>query len=837
MMFADGDLVCGVIGLILWGGYKLIVYLAEISDAQRLDTFNNSSGSSAAPCPKCGGGTEPAWGYHRRCTSCQHVFKFQIPKPESFSAPKTWDKVPSKGDCPSCNNSHIRLWDGEYRCWNCGYVLRDEPEQQSNPIPPVIQEVPLNIPELPTSVEQSPALPPLPSWQTGTRVIIEEMPLDTYEAAQVMRRLKPNLGPFEILEAIQFESERDQLLQGFEPAIAEGIKTDFEQAGCRVSLQVIEKVQAVPEPEPKPVRAPTEEEFHEIRMGSDQARVAQLISGGDLDLNAVDEHGYPLLHGCQSAVIVNLLAESGIDMQCRDRQGNTALHHCDLPEVQETLLKLGLIVDGVNHRKQTPLHIWAGKGQVSPIECLLVNSANPLVDDADGNTPLEYARLANDRTGHTTKTDHARVIALLEEFASTSDLPPILDVRCPTETEFYEIRLGKRREFINLISGGELDLNANDQQGCPLLHGVQKEHMAKLLIQHGADPLALDQEGHTALHYCDVSAVQQVFIEQGTPINAQANNGETALHIWAGRGCYEAVKTLLHFGANPAIKDHTGHTPLQTAQLGLEHGGPYDFQSVIKLLQANEPLPPVIEPTPTPGRPPTDDEFFDIRYAMGDEVRQIKKLIESGPIDVNARDEFNRPLVFGVSAPKILNLLVQLGADIHAKNDYNSSVLHDCDEPAVCHLLIQLGVNPNIRDDQMCTPLHDCMEAAVMRVLIEHGGEIDARDNSGNTPLHQCTDGESARELIKAGAEIDAVNTDGVTPLIEAAAMGRFDVVKTLIEHGADIAHQSDSVTDRRKTALAAAENHIWDGDRDYQRNARENCEKIAQLLREHGAK
>ena len=410
--------------------------------------------------------------------------------------------------------------------------------------------------------------------------------------------------------------------------------------------------------------------------------------------------------------------------------------------------------------------------------------------------------------------------------------------------------MGMNRTMINLISSGELDLNARDEHGYPLLHGIQTEHIAKLLVQQGADPLATDNTGHTALHYCDDSAVQEVLIEHGTPVDAVTSDGNTALHLWASRGTLASVKTLLHFEADPTIRNLAGQNVLQVAQQAQATGSPGEWSEIISLISTHMPehgdsippvideeLPPVIEKAENTGRAPTDDEFFDIRYAMGDEVPQIKELIESGPIDVNARDEFNRPLVFGVSDPKIMNLLVQLGADIHAKNDYNSSVLHDCDEPAVCHLLIQLGVNPNIRDDQMCTPLHDCMSAAVMRVLIEHGGEINARDNSGNAPLHECSDGESARELIKAGAEIDAVNTDGVTPLIEAAAMGRFEVVKTLIEHGADIAHQSDSVTDRLKTALAAAENHIWDGDRDFHRDARENCEKIAQLLREHGAK
>jgi hypothetical protein len=106
---------------------------------------------------------------------------------------------------------------------------------------PTQTELPLLPPTLPDAA--SPALTPVtPSvqWKPGTRVIIEELPIDTYEATQIMRRIKPNLNPFEMLEAVKFKPERDQLLQGYNPAIAEDIKTDLEAAGCTVSLKVVE---------------------------------------------------------------------------------------------------------------------------------------------------------------------------------------------------------------------------------------------------------------------------------------------------------------------------------------------------------------------------------------------------------------------------------------------------------------------------------------------------------------------------------------------------------------------------------------------------------------------
>ena len=55
-----------------------------------------------------------------------------------------------------------------------------------------------------------------------------------------MRRIKPNLNPFRGARSSKIQPERDQLLQGYNPAIAEDIKTDLEAAGCTVSLKVVE---------------------------------------------------------------------------------------------------------------------------------------------------------------------------------------------------------------------------------------------------------------------------------------------------------------------------------------------------------------------------------------------------------------------------------------------------------------------------------------------------------------------------------------------------------------------------------------------------------------------
>ena len=294
-------------------------------------------------------------------------------------------------------------------------------------INPTQTELPLLPPTLPdvATTELTPVTPAV-QWKPGTRVIIEELPIDTYEATQIMRRIKPNLNPFEVLEAVKFKPERDQLLQGYNPAIAEDIKTDLEAAGCTVSLKVVEDReveadQVAPiaptqtetlEPEPISGLTPTEEEFHEIRMGTDRHRIFDLINSGELNLKAIDKQGHPILHGCQSAAIASLLIERGADVMACDDLGNSALHNCEDSSVMEVLIDAELPVDTMNKNWETALHKWVFRGRLAPVKTLIHFGANPIHPNSDGETPLELAwqGLAKYDDG-----EHEQIIELLNK--------------------------------------------------------------------------------------------------------------------------------------------------------------------------------------------------------------------------------------------------------------------------------------------------------------------------------------------------------------------------------------------------------------------------------------
>jgi ankyrin repeat protein len=87
--------------------------------------------------------------------------------------------------------------------------------------------------------------------------------------------------------------------------------------------------------------------------------------------------------------------------------------------------------------------------------------------------------------------------------------------------------------------------------------------------------------------------------------------------------------------------------------------------------------------------------------------------------------------------------------------------------------------------------------------------------------------------LIQFGADIDARSEQGETPLIRAAGSGKYELAKILIEHGADIQVRPE----HGKTALEKAKDHGYYGVSAWMGKPREGCAKIAQLLREHGAK
>ncbi|KVH93479.1 ankyrin repeat domain-containing protein 2B-like [Cynara cardunculus var. scolymus] len=123
-----------------------------------------------------------------------------------------------------------------------------------------------------------------------------------------------------------------------------------------------------------PVADEAEEDVNE-----DESIVHQTASVGDIE-------------GLKKAL------ESGANKDEEDSEGRTALHFaCGYGEVKcaQALLEAGAKVDALDKNKNTALHYAAGYGRKECVSLLLDNGAAVTLQNMDGKTPIDVAKLNN----------------------------------------------------------------------------------------------------------------------------------------------------------------------------------------------------------------------------------------------------------------------------------------------------------------------------------------------------------------------------------------------------------------------------------------------------------
>jgi uncharacterized protein len=124
-----------------------------------------------------------------------------------------------------------------------------------------------------------------------------------------------------------------------------------------------------------------------------------------------------------------------------------------------------------------------------------------------------------------------------------------------------------------LIAAG-VDVNAPDAGGdVPLIMAAYLGHteITRLLLEAGADVTAVDSGMKaTALHaaaYAGRTEPARLLIQHGIAIDAQGPyNGYTALHDAIWQNNVETARVLIEAGADLALRNHEGQTPLEMAK-------------------------------------------------------------------------------------------------------------------------------------------------------------------------------------------------------------------------------------------------------------------------------
>jgi ankyrin repeat protein len=96
--------------------------------------------------------------------------------------------------------------------------------------------------------------------------------------------------------------------------------------------------------------------------------------------------------------------------------------------------------------------------------------------------------------------------------------------------------------------------------------------------------------------------------------------------------------------------------------------------------------------------------------------------------------------------------------------------------------LLKAGANPNIQDGMGLTPLmiYDSPSIEICQRLIEAGADLNLKSLGGNTILHFMAGGghiQIVRLLMENGANINAINDHDETPVSIALERGHHNVV------------------------------------------------------------
>ena len=135
------------------------------------------------------------------------------------------------------------------------------------------------------------------------------------------------------------------------------------------------------------------------------------------------------------------------------------------------------------------------------------------------------------------------------------------------------------------LARGDSDL------GGPLFVAARsgRVEVAKLLLEHGADPNKVNDKGNTPLWFAaqsparpasDRIAVMKLLLDAGADIHKRCENGTTALHFAAWRGPVEVAEYLLSRGARAWMTDDKDRTPKDHA---VQMSNAPDKEDIIRL--------------------------------------------------------------------------------------------------------------------------------------------------------------------------------------------------------------------------------------------------------------
>ncbi|CAM9577804.1 unnamed protein product [Pylaiella littoralis] len=459
--------------------------------------------------------------------------------------------------------------------------------------------------------------------------------------------------------------------------------------------------------------------------------------------------------GCEEQTRLTLQFASESDMAAMAAPGVrliTAASDGDKKGVKKWLDQ-GVDVDSRDWDNLTPLIAASSQGHLDVVKVLLQRGADVNSKDKDNITALMEASIM----------DHRDVVKhLLKEGAE-------VDAKTTTGVTALWLAAGEGRKAVaaDLIAKGA-DVNNRRTDGITAVMAAAvggHKDVVKMLVDASAGVSEQDQDGLTALmNAAEIGAGEIVtfMLNKGADPNVMSETGFTSLILAAAGGHLEVVKTLVEKGAEINAEHPEGVNALMYGAAGAHLG-------VVQYL---------LEPA---------------KGMTGAEVNQLH--VHGGSALMEASTSGN---------VAVINLLLKKGADVSVTDKDGVTTLMSAashGHAQACKVLLDAGGPLDKKASSGGTALMFAAAAGytdVVKLLLERGADVNATVKASETYKANLLKSKAGDSDSATGVE---THTDGVTSLMVAAVGGHMDVMRALVEGGADVR----AVDDQGMSALLNA--------------------------------
>ena len=431
---------------------------------------------------------------------------------------------------------------------------------------------------------------------------------------------------------------------------------------------------------------------------------------------------------------------------------------------------------------------------------------------------------------------------------------------------------GKVHHLRRMLDRGEQLINVENhwlgESPLPLMLAAKcnDEEVFEFLIERGSSPEWLDDQQRSSMHYAAEGGKVRnllLLIDRGVDVLQKDKKGYSALHLAALNGHTDCVRLLIENGAN--VNELTRS---------------YDNSGFQRSLFADDDSRPFDNPGYTP---------LMLAAGMG-RVQAFHVLVQNGGELEKGNELAWLPLHSAAKGghKEVVKFLLEHDGNVLAETVRGTTALHLATSLELVMILVEHGANIQASDMYGRTPLHVAAEKGqtdTINYLLNCDADINARDKSGLSALYCALKGghvttakflidkggesllssdpnllgfyeadllqSSAREgftatvefLLSSGVSADAIHSKSdslLTPLEEAACAGHCDVVKLLLDHGANIngnvASREERLRKRQMESNSWEDRHYWGNICPLYAALRARQGEVAKLLIESGA-